>query len=162
MARVLNLRLDILGLISISLFLIVATPSKADLSKQEKHEAATALAAEINRAISRHQTPMDLRDRVMHRVSECNFVHNLASRNASDLDTRRRSADVHDISLEVLILLFSGINMDRYKAIVDSSGDSVVQIFKRQDEKQLRLLLRNCRSLNDMKEIEDAVQELTF
>src|SRR5260370_21106695 len=152
----------IAALCSVVFFVFTNSASSTQLTPQEKQWVVTTLTSEINTAIQKQQSVPYLRDKVVRRVSECAFLFKTLGNASPDPALKKSLAEASDVSLEVMVLLAAAMPMDRYKTIVNEAHDSIVQISKRQDRKELSLLLRNCKSFNEVKEIDQAVQELTF
>lgn len=147
---------------SFGLFLFIGTVSGAQLTPQEKQRVVAALTNEINKAIQKYQSVPDIRDRVVRRMAECAFLLGTMGKSSPDPELKVTLADVSGVSLEVAVYLAKAMEMEHYKALVNAAGDSIALMSKRQDRKELSLLMRNCKSFNEVGEIDQAVQELTF
>lgn len=129
---------------------------------QNNQNRSTELATEINRAVQKRATSPDLKDKVIRRISECAFIYGTLSKVGPDTETKQKLSEAADISLDVMVLVAKDISMDRYKLIVNSAKNSIVQLMKRQEKKELASLLRSCKSFSAVKDIDDGVVELTF
>jgi hypothetical protein len=150
----------LLTVVVVSLFMAAAVA--AQLTPQEKQRVIATLTSEINRAIQKYPSVPEIRDKVVRRVSECAFLFKTLEGASPEPEFKKSLADASDVSREVMVLLAAAMPLDRYKAIVNGAHDSIIQMSKRQDRKELSLLLRNCKSFNELHEIDQAVQELTL
>jgi hypothetical protein len=149
-------------LLVVGVFHFIGAAAGAQLTPEEKQRVVATLTSEINRTIQKYQSVPEIRDKVVRRVSECAFLFKTLGGASPDPELKKSLADASDVSLEVMVLLAAAMPMDRYKAIVNGAHDFIIQMSKRQDRKELSLLLRNCKSFNELREIDQAVQELTL
>jgi hypothetical protein len=68
-------------------------------------------------------------------------------------------------TLEVEAVIAQPLSSERYNVIVDAAKKSVAkmsEVLKRHGEKELVPFLKNCKSLNEVKEINNALRELSL
>jgi hypothetical protein len=157
-------RLNLL-LISAGIFLVVLGPASAQLSKQEKQRIAAMTAAEIDRAITKHQTEgITLREKVVGRLLQCGDLYVMTSKQLNDQETKKRSLDAAEISYDLSMLVSEGISLQRFKEIGDAASKFIKDKFAakrtRDAEREMGALLRNCRSFHSLSEVSDAIAEL--
>jgi hypothetical protein len=158
----------ILLLISAGIFLVVLRPASAQLSKQEKQHIATTLAAEINRAITTKQTDgIVLRERVVARLIQCGKLFIMMSKaNAPEAKTEAKNLmrDIGEISFNLSALVSGGIAVDRFNEIADAASDVMKGKFAAartpDSEREMDMLLWNCKSFHKIAEIPGAVAAL--
>ena len=140
----------------------ITSPSSAQLTSQERQQVVTTLTSEINSSIQKQVSFPYLRDKVVRRVAECAFLFRTLADASPDPEVKKSLAGASELSQEVAVLIAAAIPTDRYKAIIDDAHYSIVQLSKHHYRRELSFLLRSCKSFNDVKEIDQAVQELTF
>jgi uncharacterized lipoprotein YehR (DUF1307 family) len=150
------------ALYSVGFLISITSASSAQLTRQEKEQAITTLSSEINRSIQKQLSFPYLRDKVVRQIAECAFLFKTLENASPDPEVKRSFAEASDLSQEVAVLIAAAIPTDRYEAIIDDARYSVVQRSKHHYRKELLSLLRSCKSFNDVKGVDWAVQELTF
>jgi hypothetical protein len=148
----------ITGITAASFFSSIAF---SQLSKQDKRGISEHLVATINRGINKYQSKASLREKVVRRMAECAFIYRTLSKEVEG-ETKIQFLDAGEISHEVLALVSDQVDMDRYKAIVSSAMSGMVEMSKRQNKRELFLLLRSCKSFHDPSEVDSAIRELTL
>jgi hypothetical protein len=142
--------------------LCLGTASKADhqVTTEGVNRVAATLAAEVNRAITKHGGGVALREKVARRVAECVSLYLFASGEGADPETKEYSMIVNKVDSEVLLLISSEISVQRLQVIAEAAKKYVVGI--RDDQKEIVRLAHNCNAFNNPERINDAVRDLTF
>jgi hypothetical protein len=125
-------------------------------------DAVTTLTSEINSAIQKQHDFPYLRDKVVRRVAECAFLFKALANASPEPDLKNNFLEVSRVSQEVAILIAAALPTERYNTIISDAHYSITQISKRDYRRQVGFLQRSCKSLNEINEIDQAVQELTF
>jgi hypothetical protein len=155
-------RLIIPALCAVGYLVFITSGSCAQLLPQERRDVVAALASEINSAIQKQHDFPYLRDKVVRRVAECAFLFKALADASPEPELKNNFAEVSRLSQEVAILIAEELPAERYKAIVSDARYSITQLSKRDYRRQVGFLKRSCKSLNEINEIDQAVQELTF
>jgi hypothetical protein len=141
--------------------LCLGTASKADrVATKSVSSIAATLAAEINRAITKHGGGVALREKVARRVAECTFLYNFASGEGADPETKEYSMRADKVDSEVLLLISSEISVQQFQVIAEAAKKYVEGI--RNDHKAIVRLAGSCNAFNNPERINDAVLELTL
>jgi hypothetical protein len=155
----------ILLLTSACTLLFALEPASAQMSTQEKQRIATMIAAEINRAITTHQPEgIALREKVVGRLVQCGGLFVMMSKHVPDTEASKRVGDVAAISYELSTLVSDGIAVDRFKEIAEAAqkvmNDKLAAKRTPESEREMNMVVRNCRSFHSLAEVPDAVAEL--
>ena len=153
-------------LISVGTFLVVLEPASAQLSKDDKQRIATMIAAEINRAMAKHETErIPFREKVIGRLAQCGSLFLKMSATLNDAEAKMRIHTVGEISFQIGVLVSEGIAVNRFKELVNAASKAVDEKFAaprtRDSEREMDMLLENCASFHSsLQDIPNAVAEL--
>jgi hypothetical protein len=155
----------IIVFISASMSLFAPQHASAQRSKQEKEHIASTIAAEINRAITAHQKEsVALRERVIGRLFQCGAIFVMMSKQLDDPETRKRIQGVAEISYDLSVRISEGVTIDRFKQIGDAAQKLVTDKFAANrtpdSEREMEMVLRNCKSFHELGTVSGAVAEL--
>jgi len=137
----------------------------AQLNDGDRRWAVIDVASAINRAIEENKRGVELREKVVRRFSECSLMYGALFKLASSSEAKKSYFQAQEATLEVQSIVAQPLPLERYKEIEDVAKGSVTKMLdalKRHDEKELAPFLRNCKSLNELKEINNALRELSL
>src|SRR5579863_9677366 len=130
----------------------------------EDRWAVIDVTAAINRAMEESKGGVELREKVVRRLSECSLMYGALFKLATKAETRKSYFQAQLSTLEVESTIAQPLPSDRYNQVIDAAKKSVAKMsddLKGHREKELVPFLRSCKSLNDGKEIKDALRQLS-
>jgi len=130
----------------------------------EDRWAVIDVTAAINRAMEESKGGVELREKVVRRLSECSLMYGALFKLATKTETRKSYFQAQLSTLEVESSIAQPLPSDRYNQVIDAAKKSVAKMsddLKGHREKELVPFLRSCKSLNDVKEIKDALRQLS-
>jgi hypothetical protein len=127
--------------------------------------AVLDVTATINSAIEESKDGVKLRERVVRRFSECSLIYGGLSTLASNADDKKNYVQAQAATMEVESTISRPLQSVRRLEIEEAARKSVAMMLraiKVQGNKEVGPLLRNCKALNDLKEIKNALRELSL
>jgi len=126
--------------------------------------AVIDVTSALSRAIEESKGDVELREKVVRRLSECSLMYGALFKLATKTETRKSYFQAQLSTLEVESTIAQPLPLEKYNEIVDAAKKSVAKMsddLKGHREKELVPFLRSCKSLNDVKEIKNALRELS-
>jgi hypothetical protein len=126
--------------------------------------ATLDIAAAINTAIEESKEGVELRDKVVGRFSECSLMYGGLSTLASNAEAKNNYVEAQVATAEIELTLAKPLTSEKRLEIEEAARKSVAMILramKAQGHQHVGLLLKNCKALNDLKEIKNALRELS-
>lgn len=123
------------------------------------------VTAAINGAIEESKQGVELREKVVHRFSECSLMYGGLSTLASNAEFKKDYVQAQVATMEVKSTIAKPLQSEKRLEIEEAARKSValmLRAMKVQGEKEVGPLLRNCKALNDLKEIKNALRELSL
>lgn len=127
--------------------------------------AVLDVTATINSAIEESKDGVKLRERVVRRFSECSLIYGGLSTLASNADAKKNYVQAQAATMEVESTISKPLQSVRRLEIEEAARKSVAMMLRAinvQGNKEVGPLLRNCKALNDLKEIKNALRELSL
>jgi hypothetical protein len=127
--------------------------------------AVLDVTATINSAIEESKDGVKLRERVVRRFSECSLMYGGLSTLASNADAKKNYVQAQAATMEVESTISKPLQSVRRLEIEEAARKSVAMMLRAinvQGNKEVGPLLRNCKALNDLKEIKNALRELSL
>jgi len=127
--------------------------------------AVIDVTSALRRAIEEDKGGAELREKVVRRLSECSLMYGAFFKLASNAAAKKSYFQAQLSTLEVEAVIAQPLSSERYNVIVDAAKKSVAkmsEVLKRHGEKELVPFLKNCKSLNEVKEINNALRELSL
>jgi hypothetical protein len=152
--------LPILGLILAAL--ISPRFAYAQLTDDDRWAVIDVTSA-LNRAIEQSKGGVELREKIVRRLSECSLMYGAFFKLASSSDAKKRYFQAQLSTLEVESAIAQPLPSDRYNEVIDAAKKSVAKMsddLKGHREKELAPFLKSCKALNEVKEIKNALREL--
>ncbi|THD49649.1 MAG: hypothetical protein E8A46_19885 [Bradyrhizobium sp.] len=123
------------------------------------------VTAAINRAIEESKDGVELREKVVRRFSECSLMYGGLSTLASNAEAKKNYVQAQTATMEVEWTIGKPLQSDKRLEIEEAARKTValmLRTMKAQGEKEVGPLLKNCKALNDLKEIKNALRELSL
>ncbi len=144
--------------------LISPRSAHAQLTDQDRWAVIDVTAA-INRALEESKGGVELREKVVRRLSECSLMYGALFKLATKTETKKSYFQAQLSTLEVKSVIAQPLPSDRYNDVIDAAKKSVAKMsdeLKKHHEKELLPFLKNCKSLNEVKEIKNAFREISL
>ena len=125
--------------------------------------AVLDVTAAINSAIEESKEGVELREKVVHRFSECSLVYGGLSTLASSAEAKKNYVRAQTATMEVESTIAKPLQSEKRLELEEAARKSVAMMLramKAQGNKEVSPLLRDCKALNDLKEIKNALREL--
>ena len=155
--------LPVLGLI----LAVMISPrlAYAQVTNGDSTWAVIDVISAINSAIEKSKDGVELREKVVRRFSECSLMYGALFKLASNTEAKKNYFHAQEATLEVQSTIAQPLQLERYKEIEEGAKKSVARmldVMKRNGEKELAPFFRSCKSLNELKEVNNAVRELSL
>jgi hypothetical protein len=123
------------------------------------------VTAAINRAIEESTDGVELREKVVRRFSECSLMYGGLSTLASNAEAKKNYVQAQTATMEVEWTIGKPLQTEKRLEIEEAARKSVatmLRTIKVQGNKEVGPLLKDCKALNDLKEIKNALRELAL
>jgi hypothetical protein len=127
--------------------------------------AVLDVTAAINGAIEESKEGDELREKVVRRFSECSLMYGGLSTLASNAEAKKNYVQAQVATMEVESTVAKPLQSQKRLELEEAARKSVavmLRAIKAQGNKEVAPLLRNCKALNDVKEIKNALRELSL
>jgi hypothetical protein len=125
----------------------------------------------INSAIEDSKEGVELREKVVRRFSECSLMYGGLSTLTSNAEAKKNYAQSQIATMEIESAISKPLQSGKRLEIEEAARKSVATMLRAinvqgykdvQGYKEVGALLRNCKALNDLKEIKNALRELSL
>jgi hypothetical protein len=126
--------------------------------------AVLDVTAAINSAIEESKESVELREKVVRRFSECSLMYGGLSTRASNADAKKNYFQAQAATMEVEATIAKPLQSAKRLEIEEAARASVAMMLRAmnvQRDKEVGPLLKKCKALNDLKEIKNALRELS-
>jgi hypothetical protein len=126
--------------------------------------AVLDVTASINSAIEESKEGVALREKVVRRFAECSLMYGGLSTLASHAEAKKNYVQAQLATMEVESTIAKPLQSEKRLEIEEAARKSVALMLRAinvQGDKEVGPLLRNCKALNDLKEIKNALRELS-
>src|SRR5580692_10585595 len=123
------------------------------------------VTAAINSTIEESKEGVELREKVVRRFSECSLTYGGLSTMASNADAKKNYIEAQTATMEVESAIAKPLPSEKRLEIEEAARASVAMMLRAmnvQRDKEVGPLLKNCKALNDVKEIKNALRELSL
>jgi len=144
---------------------ISALPVSPRFAYAQSTWAVLDVTAAINGAIEESKEAVELREKVVRRFSECSLMYGGLSTLASNAGAKKNYIRAQVATMEVESVIAKPLQSEKRIAIEVAARTSVglmLGAVKVQGDKEVGPLLKNCKALNDLKEIKNALRELSL
>ena len=127
--------------------------------------AVLDVTAAINSAIKESKEGVELREKVVRRFSECSLMYGGLSKLASNAEAKKNYVQAQVATMEIKSAIAKPLQSEKRLEIEEAARKSVAMMLRAlnvQREKEVGPLLRNCKALNDFKEMKNALRELSL
>ena len=127
--------------------------------------AALDVTAALNSAIDESNESAELREKVVRRISECSLMYGGLSTLTSNAEAKKNYVQAQEATMEVESTIAKPLQSAKRLELEEAARRSVALMLrgvKAQGDKEIGPLLKNCKALNDLKEIKKALQEISF
>jgi hypothetical protein len=127
--------------------------------------AVLDVTSAINSAIEESKEGVELREKVVRRFSECSLTYGGLSTLASNAEAKKNYVEAQTATMEVESAIAKPLPSEKRLEIEEAARASVAMMLRAmnvQRDKEVGPLLKNCKALNDVKEIKNALRELSL
>ena len=118
--------------------------------------AALDVTAAINGAIEESKEGVELREKVVRRFSECSLMYGGLSTLTSNAEAKKNYVQSQIATMKVESAISKPLQSEKRLEIEEAARRSVamkMRAIKEQGDKEVGPLLKNCKALNDLKEM---------
>jgi hypothetical protein len=154
----------LLAFSALSVALILPGSVRAQSTNKETTWAALDVSAAINRAIEESKEVVDLRERVVRRFSECSLVYGGLSTLTSNAEAKKNYVEAQLATMEIESTIAKPLQSEKRLELEEAARRTVALILrtvKDKGDKEVGPLVKKCKAINDLKEIKNALQELS-
>ena len=126
--------------------------------------AVLDVTAAINSAVEEGKEGVELREKVVRRFSECSLIYGGLSTLASNAEAKKNYVQAQVATMEVESAIAKPLQSEKRLEIEEAARASVAMMLRAmnvQGNKEVGPLLKNCKALNELKEIKNALRELS-
>lgn len=159
--------LPVLVLLLASSLLISPRFARAQLTDRDTTWAVMDVTSVINRVIEESKESTELREKVVRRFSECSLMYGGLSTLASNAEARKNYVQAQVATMEIESTIAKPLQSQKRLELEEAARSSVATMLRAQnaqrnkEDKDVSSLLRNCKALNDFKEVKNALRELS-
>ena|ERR1700758_4547830 len=152
----------------IALGLLSALPIYPRLARAQSGGDSTWVAldvtAALNSAIEKSRDSVELREKIVRRFSECSLVYGGLSTLTSNPDAKKNYIEAQTATMEVEATIAKPLQRQKRLELEEAARQSVAIILRNMGlhgDKEVGPLVRHCKAINDLKEIKNALRELS-
>jgi hypothetical protein len=158
-------RLTVLLVFSaLSIALILPGSVHAQSTSKDTAWAALDVTGAINGAIEENKEAADLREKVVRRFAECSLLYGGLSTLTSNADVKKNYIEAQLATMEIESTIAKPLQSEKRIELEETARKTValmLRTVKAQGDKEVGPLVKKCKAINDLKEIKNAVQELS-
>ena len=156
--------LPVFGLLLASCLLISPRPAQAQFPEGENKWTEIDVTNAINRAMDESKEG-DLREKLVHRFAECSLTYGGLSTLTSNPEAKKSYVQAQLATMEIESTIAKPLQNEKRLELEQDALKSVgvrLRALKAQnDNKEASAFLKSCKSLNDVREINNAVREIS-
>ncbi len=137
--------------------------ARAQAARPDTTWAALDIIAALNNAIEESKEDVGLRERLVHRFSECSLAYGGLSTLTSNVEVKKRYVQAQEATAQIEFAISRPLPSERRLQLEESARQSVALVLrtvKAQGDKEVAPLLKNCKALNDLNEIKAGLRDL--
>jgi hypothetical protein len=145
-------------------WLISPRLAHAQFPEAENKWTVIDLTNAINRAIDEKSAGPELREKLVSRFAECSLMYGGLSTLTSNADAKKSYVQAQLATMEIESTVAKPLQNDKRLELEDAALKSVgvrLRAVKARDDKDLAPFLKSCKSLNDVREINNVVREIS-
>lgn len=138
-------------------------PPQPQVGRADTTWAALDITAALNSAIEESRDGGELRERLVRRFSECSLVYGGLSTLTSNVEAKKSYVQAQEATAEIEGTIAKPLTREKRLELEQSAQRSValmLRTVKAQGDKEVGPLLKNCKALNDLREIKTGLREL--
>jgi hypothetical protein len=154
----------VLALLLAGCWLISPRLAHAQFPEAENKWTVIDLTNAINRAIDESNAGTGLREKLVSRFAECSLMYGGLSTLTSNVDAKKSYVQAQLATMEIESTVAKPLQNDKRLELEDAALKSVgvrLRAVKARDDKDLAPFLKSCKSLNDVREINNVVREIS-
>ena len=156
--------LPVLGLLLAGCWLLPRL-AHAQFPEGENKWAEIDVINAINRAMDESKEGADLREKLVHRFAECSLTYGGLATLTSNAEAKKSYVQAQLATMEIESTIARPLQNEKRLELEQDALKSVgvrLRALKAQnDNKEASAFLRSCKSLNDVREINNAVREIS-
>jgi hypothetical protein len=157
-------RLTVLLVFGVSVLLISPHSAYAQSTGGDTTWAALDVTAAINNAIEERKDVVDLREKAVRRFSECSLLYGGLATLTTNADVKKNYVTAQLATMEIESTIAKPLQSEKRIELEETARKTVALLLrtvKAQGDKEVGPLVKKCKAINDLKEIKNAVQELS-
>jgi hypothetical protein len=126
--------------------------------------AVLDVTAAINGAIDESKEGVELREKVVRRFSECSLAYAGLSTMSSNPEVKKNYVESQVATMEVESVIARPLQPEKKLELEEDARQKIALMLaaiKLQGDREMGPLLKKCKALNDVKEIKNALRELS-
>ena len=126
--------------------------------------AALDVTAALNSAIEKSKDSVELREKIVRRFSECSLVYGGLSTLTSNPEAKKNYIEAQTATMEVEATIAKPLQRQKRLELEEAARRSVAIKLRNMGlhgDKEVGPLVRQCKAINDLKEIKNALRELS-
>ena len=147
----------------LSALLISPRLASAQIADRDATWAVLDVVATLNSAIDESKDGAELREKAVRRLAECSLMYGGLSTLTSNAEARKNYVEAQIATSEVEATIAKPLKKEKRLELEQAARVSVatkLRAMKAQTDKEVGPLLKNCKALNDVREIKNALQDL--
>ena len=156
--------LPVFGLLLAGSLLISPGLAHAQVAEGENKWTLLDITAAINTAIGEGKEGVELREKVVRRFAECSLMYGGLATLASNAEAKKNYVQAQLATMEIEARISGPLQSEKRLGIEETARSSVAAVLrtiKAEGAKEVGPLLKSCKSFNDVKEVNNAMQELS-
>jgi hypothetical protein len=154
----------LLAIGALSVLLISSRVARAQPAGGDSAWAVLDVTAAINGAIEESNEGLELREKVVRRFSECSLMYGGLSTLTSNAEVKKNYVQAQLATMEVEAAIAKPLEPEKRLEIEEAARKSVALMLRAlnvQGNKEVGPLLKNCKALNDLRAVKNALRELS-
>jgi hypothetical protein len=150
---------------ALSALLISPHSGYAQSTGRDTAWAALDVTAAINSAIEENKEAVGLREKVVRRFAECSLLYGGLSTLTSNTDVKKNYIEAQLATMEIESTIAKALQSEKRIELEETARKTVafmLRTVKAQGDKEVGPLVKKCKAINDLKEIKNALQELSL
>lgn len=147
----------------LSALLIPPSPAFAQAPGRDDTWAVLDVVATVNNALEESKDSGELRQRAVRRFAECSLVYGGLATLTSNAETKKSYVEAQLATSEVEGIIARPLQQEtrlELEKAAYANAATKLRTVKAQGDKEVGPLLKNCKALNDVREIKNALREL--
>lgn len=147
----------------LSALLISPHLASAQIADRDATWAVLDVVATINSAIDENKDDTALREKAVRRLAECALMYGGLSTQTTNAESKKNYVEAQIATSEVEATIAKPLQKEKrleLEAAAYESSAKKLRTLKAEGDKEVGPLLKNCKALNDVREIKNALREL--